>query len=345
MNSDIENFEHYDEMIEFLSNKYINSFVNSLVEEKHPITDWVSEHINLPKIGSHLISPRMNGAYTHHGIYVGDKEVIHYAGLSEGLNTAPVEKTSLSKFLDGNKYTIREHPYTKFSAGEIIKRAYSRLEEDNYNVIFNNCEHFVNWCIYDISRSEQISQRVSMLSPSPVKSSIAILNISKSITSFLNGTISKEKLFDDIKRETIPMSTATVYATVGGAVSGPIGAVVSGTVGYILGNCLYGSGHLAFGDTEAVKQSKIRREKAENIYSKMIPIMQESRTNLENYINEYFFEREELFNKAFKEIELSFVNHDNQAFLDALEIINNQYQSTIGSKSFKEMVLSDEAPW
>ena len=34
-----------------------------------------------PQPGSHLISPRRG--YTHHGIYVGDGKVVHYAGLQE----------------------------------------------------------------------------------------------------------------------------------------------------------------------------------------------------------------------------------------------------------------------
>ena len=32
--------------------------------------------------GDHLISPRPG--FTHHGLYVGNNEVIHYAGYSSG---------------------------------------------------------------------------------------------------------------------------------------------------------------------------------------------------------------------------------------------------------------------
>lgn len=41
----------------------------------------------MPKKGDHLKSSR--GLYTHHGIYVGDGNVIHYSGLSDGIQSGP----------------------------------------------------------------------------------------------------------------------------------------------------------------------------------------------------------------------------------------------------------------
>ena len=37
--------------------------------------------MDLYKIGSHLKVARLG--YTHHGIYIGDNKVIHYAGFCE----------------------------------------------------------------------------------------------------------------------------------------------------------------------------------------------------------------------------------------------------------------------
>ena len=42
-----------------------------------------------PPMGAHLVTPRRR--YCHHGIYVGDGKVVHYAGLSRSLRRGPVE--------------------------------------------------------------------------------------------------------------------------------------------------------------------------------------------------------------------------------------------------------------
>lgn len=98
-------------------------------------------------IGSHLITPRFG--YQHHGIYIGNQQVIHFT------STGKVERISLDEFTDNNGYAI--HPFhSKFSRNEIVERAASRLGDDNYNVVFNNCEHFCNWCIHDEHRSQQV---------------------------------------------------------------------------------------------------------------------------------------------------------------------------------------------
>ncbi|MBM3395582.1 MAG: hydrolase, partial [Betaproteobacteria bacterium] len=43
-------------------------------------------------VGSHLITPRRG--YIHHGVYVGEGRVIHYAGFKGFLRAGPVEEVS-----------------------------------------------------------------------------------------------------------------------------------------------------------------------------------------------------------------------------------------------------------
>lgn len=65
----------------------------------------------------------------------------------------------LEVFIQENKCEIRYHKNSPFEAKEIVQRARmarDRLEEDKYNLVFNNCEHFVNWCIYDKEFSIQV---------------------------------------------------------------------------------------------------------------------------------------------------------------------------------------------
>lgn len=106
------------------------------------------------KIGSHLVTARLG--YTHHGVYAGAGKVVHYAGLSRSLRRGPVEEVTLEAFARGRPLWITRSPDARFAGREAIRRAYSRLGEDRYRLISNNCEHFCMWCLYGESRSEQI---------------------------------------------------------------------------------------------------------------------------------------------------------------------------------------------
>ena len=99
-------------------------------------------------IGSHLVTPRIG--YQHHGLYIGQNRVIHLTSNSQ------IEIVSLSEFTDGNGYSIQKF-HSKFSRQEIVERAMSRLGDDNYHLVFNNCEHFCHWCIHDEHRSQQVN--------------------------------------------------------------------------------------------------------------------------------------------------------------------------------------------
>src|ERR1700747_1270918 len=43
---------------------------------------WLLLAEHEPLLGSHIVTPRRG--YLHHGIYVGDGKVVHYAGLAHG---------------------------------------------------------------------------------------------------------------------------------------------------------------------------------------------------------------------------------------------------------------------
>jgi hypothetical protein len=110
------------------------------------------------KKGTHLVSDR--GLYTHHGLYIGNQQVIHYSGLADGMESGPIEIVKLDEFHNGNGFDIQEHPNAKYSADEAIKRAKSRLGENSYSVSGNNCEHFVNWSLNGNHTSEQVDKAV-----------------------------------------------------------------------------------------------------------------------------------------------------------------------------------------
>lgn len=105
-------------------------------------------------IGTHLVTDRL--WYTHHGVYAGAGKVVHYAGLSRSLRRGPVDEVTLAEFAHGHPVWVRQSPGARFVGVEVVQRAYSRIGEDRYRLISNNCEHFCMWCLYGESRSDQI---------------------------------------------------------------------------------------------------------------------------------------------------------------------------------------------
>ena len=124
------------------------------------------------------------GAYEHYAIYLGNAEVIHYAGENTDFKgRVSIHKAPFSDFIKDSKdyfvvsfeekYPVKIHASTKFisggvidynsisqysiySAEETVKRALSRLGETKYSLIQNNCEHFAMWCKTGVAESIQV---------------------------------------------------------------------------------------------------------------------------------------------------------------------------------------------
>jgi cell wall-associated NlpC family hydrolase len=109
-----------------------------------------------PQPGSHLISPRRG--FVHHGIYVGDGNVVHYAGLARGHFRGRIEEVSLAQFAYGRSVWTRSSDLPAFAPQEVIQRARSRVGENRYRILRNNCEHFCEWCLRGESRSYQVER-------------------------------------------------------------------------------------------------------------------------------------------------------------------------------------------
>lgn len=114
------------------------------------------------QLGAHLITPR--NLYSHHGIYIGDGQVIHYSGLANGLESGPIEVASLEDFCAGNEVNAKTYKES-YPADEIVRRAMSRVGESSYSVFNNNCEHFCLWCITGSHTSIQVDTATTISSP------------------------------------------------------------------------------------------------------------------------------------------------------------------------------------
>ncbi len=102
----------------------------------------------------YVMRPLMNieGGYEHHGIDCGDGTVIHYY---KGGQVATVARTSLETFARGNPVYIKSQPVS-YVPDVVIERAESRLGEQQYELLTNNCEHFASWCKTGRNESRQL---------------------------------------------------------------------------------------------------------------------------------------------------------------------------------------------
>lgn len=96
--------------------------------------------------------------YTHHGIYVGNGKVVHYAPTDFG--EVCIFETTIDEFrkwllpfdsiCDTELYKLyrfkKSDSPIRYTSDEVVNRAYSRIWETEYNLVFNNCEHFARWC-------------------------------------------------------------------------------------------------------------------------------------------------------------------------------------------------------
>ena len=122
----------------------------------------------------HLQVPRQHGLFRHHGIDLGDGTVAHY------LEGREILRSSRDDFSQGQPLSVIDH--AKASAtGVTLRRAMSRIGEQNYNLLFNNCEHFATWCKTGRHHSGQIdsalkrARRWSGLMPSALMRGLELL--------------------------------------------------------------------------------------------------------------------------------------------------------------------------
>ncbi len=98
--------------------------------------------------------------YYHYGIFASENEVIQF-----GLPDDPGRPASEIHVLSSDIYTFlgsgeletgkptREEAKKMRSPDEIVRTARERIGESGYDILHNNCEHFVNDCVFGKSKS------------------------------------------------------------------------------------------------------------------------------------------------------------------------------------------------
>jgi hypothetical protein len=131
----------------------------------------LSKSRRLLRRGDHIYRPIRYTPYQHHGIYVGNDQVIHYAAPAEKsfidllLNRGPVgeiRQTSLAEFMAGFPIDqVKRVDYGRYAVATpatIVRRAKRRLGESLYDARTRNCEHFAYWCVTGKERCAQLAE-------------------------------------------------------------------------------------------------------------------------------------------------------------------------------------------
>lgn len=127
---------------------------------------WVKKK---PEKGAHI---RVNrGLYSHHGVYIGCGQVIHFTGKDEDSvldwSKPEVIETDLNYFLKDGVLEVKEYNEEElndlYPADHIVAYAKACLGDKGYNLVFNNCEHFANTCTLGRFRSKQVEKVFGIL--------------------------------------------------------------------------------------------------------------------------------------------------------------------------------------
>ncbi|ANF81688.1 phosphatidylcholine--retinol O-acyltransferase [Acinetobacter sp. NCu2D-2] len=141
--------------------------------------------------------------YTHHGIYAGRGRVIHYSGFAHFFKKHPIEITSIEKFSNGKPIHVQHYDTPKYKGRKVVRRMRSRMHENNYHLIINNCEHLCTWAITGVESSPQVIRMMNRLTTiGYISSMMSFMNsmfLTLTTTSFALVLYIKKKLRDKAK--------------------------------------------------------------------------------------------------------------------------------------------------
>lgn len=93
--------------------------------------------------------------YHHYGIFVSETQVIQFGLPDDPMRPAEdirVLSSDISAFLQGGELEVMEPSLATrrrmHTPEQIVAAAQRRLGEGGYDILHNNCEHFVNECVF-----------------------------------------------------------------------------------------------------------------------------------------------------------------------------------------------------
>lgn len=124
------------------------------------------------------------GLYSHWALYIGNNEVVHLAGdeddgidrrfdsthfFSVSGRSFQKAEVKIDKFWDvaenslAKKNNGKDGKFRPLPKAQILRNALSKLGTIGYNVLSDNCEHFVAWCRYGEKKSDQVDNLLTGL--------------------------------------------------------------------------------------------------------------------------------------------------------------------------------------
>lgn len=159
----------------------ISTYGLCVLKHQHKLsTNWPQRRNlqlgNPATAGDLLIFTSKAAGIQHWAVYIGNGEVVHYNKRdteADGLK-GRVIREKLSEYLERKgdvKLTVEKPkegtPWQwllgmdlelniPLGDGDLVaQRALSQVGEDDYNIVYNNCEHFAKWCKYGARSSKQ----------------------------------------------------------------------------------------------------------------------------------------------------------------------------------------------
>lgn len=162
----------------------------------HSLFEWdEDEEDSSPELQHGDIICISRGLYDHYGVYDNECSVIHFSSKDSDISfDNEIIETDLSTFKRGDSglrklvfpkrhkkprqiavqgYTgLMPFPFSAFSffesyklysPEETVQRARKELGKKNYNLFFNNCEHFAIWCKTGIHESHQVNELLDVI--------------------------------------------------------------------------------------------------------------------------------------------------------------------------------------
>ena len=123
--------------------------------------------------------------YSHYGIYVheepfGSESIIHYTPETGGDFNGIVRETPVEDFLQGDssmKICSCNFEKNVYSGAETVKRAREKLGQGDWDLLFNNCEHFAVWCKTGKKRCHQVKNALEVLGAAAMLVFIGIIAV------------------------------------------------------------------------------------------------------------------------------------------------------------------------
>ncbi|MEH2257243.1 lecithin retinol acyltransferase family protein [Nostoc sp.] len=140
--------------------------------------------------GDHIYCSIYNNSKSlyHHGIDCGNDTIIHYQNNYKHEKDGIILWVPMTEFAKNRKIYIKK--YDKCDPPIVVfMRAKRRLGEKNYNIFYNNCEHFAHYC----KTGEPISPQVEKAKEIVGHNGIAVADgLSKNLTNVIKSAESSK---------------------------------------------------------------------------------------------------------------------------------------------------------